>query len=217
MIVLNGIDLSKISFDPGELSLPIANRLIPVKKLTSKMIRRSSSPNVPIIAKMLAGVSESGLKRLGANIKRLTNIKLKSILLRVIHGDVYCGTRLKKFGMLDTENCPRCGQPEDINHQIFDCQYTRTLWKLVGSITGLQNNNLSTVLGISDFHDKTTITLHAELIRILMAIERPDTPQCDLLRHTLERLNILEKGVTKHQINEMLKILTRDESLIGMS
>ena len=83
------------------------------------MIRRSSSPNVPLIAKMLAGVSESGLKQLGANIKRLTNIKLKSILLRVIHGDVYCGTRLKKFGMLDTENCPRCGQPEDINHQIF--------------------------------------------------------------------------------------------------
>ena len=72
------------------------------------------------------------------------------------------------------------------------------------------------MLGISDFHDKTTITLHAEIIRILLAIERPTTPQLELIRNTLERLNILERGVTKHQINEMIKILTSDESLVRM-
>ena len=72
------------------------------------------------------------------------------------------------------------------------------------------------MLGIPDFHDKTTITLHAEIIRILLAIERPTTPQLELIRNTLERLNILERGVTKHQINEMIKILTSNESLVRM-
>ena len=192
-------------------------RLIPIKKLTSKLIRSGLTTREAITAKMLKGANESELKRLGTNIKGLTNIKLKSMMLRVIQGDVYCGSRLKKFGMTDTDGCPRCGQSEDIDHQLFSCHYTKILWSLVSGITGIPNNNLSNVLGISDFHDKSTLTLHAELIRILMAIDRPITPQTELVQQTLERLNILEKGVTKHQMNEMIKIITRNNGLVGMS
>ena len=208
--------VTNISFEQIDISFPTTNRLIPIKKLTSKLIRSGFANKDPIAAKMLPKAKETELRTLGRNIKGLTNIKLKSTLLRVIHGDVYCGSRLKKFEMTDSDSCPRCGQIEDINHQIFDCYYTKTLWKLIGEITGVPNDTLSNVLGISDFHDKTTITLHAEIIRILLAIERPTTPQLELIRNTLERLNILERGVTKHQINEMIKILTSDESLVRM-
>ena len=215
--VLCQSDLANITFKPVDNLLPIEMRLIPIKKLTSKLIRSGLTTREAITAKMLKGANESELKRLGKNIKGLTNIKLKSTMLRVIQGDVYCGSRLKKFGMTDTDGCPRCGQSEDIDHQLFSCHYTKILWSLVSGITGIPNNNLSNVLGISDFHDKSTLTLHAELIRILMAIDRPITPQTELVQQTLERLNILEKGVTKHQMNEMIKILTRNNGLVGMS
>ena len=56
-------------------------------------------------------------------------------------------------------------------------------------------------------HNKTTITLHAEIIRILLAIERPTTPPNDLINQTLTRLKTLEKGVTRYQIDQMHKLL----------
>ena len=110
--------------------------------------------------------------------------------------------------MFDTDQCIRCNQSETIEHQLFSCNYTRELWRLVEQMTGIKNESLVIVLGCSEIHNKTTLMIHAELIRILLAIDRPLTPPKDLLNQTVSRLIILEKGVTKYQIEQMQKILT---------
>ena len=206
--------ISKIdSINPNQGSLnydriPMIDKTIPIKLLSSKLIRENFYKlNIDITPKLLQGVEAQSLKCLGRRIKSLHNIRLKTILLRLIHGDVYCGTRMKKFGMTDTDSCPRCGLPETIEHMLYSCEYTKKLWGKVEKVTGIKNDALSTILGCDDKHDKTTLTLHAEILRILLAIDRPTTQQDDMLKNILSRLRIMEKGITKYQIELMINTL----------
>ena len=56
---------------------------------------------------MIGRVSQEEVIDLGKIIKSLTNTKLKTSILRLIHGDIFCGSRLKKFGMTDNDKCSR--------------------------------------------------------------------------------------------------------------
>ena len=144
---------------------------------------------------------------MGGLINRLTNTKLKTILLRAMHGDVYCGTRLKKFGMSDNDECQRCSLPETIEHQLHSCQNTKNLWNLTSKVTSIPINNLNSILGYEETHDKTTLTLHAEILSRLLSIERPTQNPKTLLKSVIKKLMIVEKGITKHQITQMLDLI----------
>ena len=136
-------------------------------------------------------------------------LKNKTIILRAIHGDIYCGTRLKKFGMTETDLCPRCNIPETISHQLTDCLYVRKIWDILTKITGIKIKSLNQALGHDPMHDKITLTIHAEIIRQFMSIERPTLEPIKLVRSTVKRLAIVERGITKFQINKMLDELSK--------
>ena len=158
---------------------------------------------------MITNPHPEKIKKLGNLISRLTNTKLKTIVLRSLHGDVYCGTRLKKFGMTDTDECPRCQLPETIDHQLYSCSYTKILWELASKVTSIPTSDLNQILGYDDLHDRTTLTLHAEILSRLLSIERPKQDPKTLLKSAITKLLIVEKNITKYQINQMLKILER--------
>ena len=178
-------------------------------KISSRSIRSQLKQTNTPDPKMIPNPDPVKLKRLGNLINRLTNTKLKTILLRSIHGDIYCGTRLKKFGLSDTENCPRCQLPETIDHQLYSCSYTKLLWDLVSKVTSIPTSNLSQIIGYDDLHDRTTLTLHAELLSRLLSIERPKQEPKTLLKSAITKLSIVEKNITKHQIKQMLLTLER--------
>ena len=66
------------------------------------------------------------------------------------------------------------------------------------------------VLGIDPKHDKVTLTIHAETLRRILAIERPMIEINCLLKSIIKGLNILEKGVTKYQTGKMLEFLDKN-------
>ena len=198
--------------NPNKLKLiyfPDGNKISPIHKISSKSIRyQLKQTNIPE-PKMIPNPEPVKLKRLGNLINRLTNTKLKTILLRSIHGDIYCGTRLKKFGLAETDGCPRCQLPETIDHQLYSCSYTKSLWDLASKVTSIPTLNLSQILGYDDLHDRTTLTLHAELLSRLIFIERPKQEPKTLLKSAITKLSIVEKNITKHLTKQMLKILDR--------
>ena len=198
-------NLKKIELD----YFPDGDKISLLHKISSRSIRRQLKLTHPPHPKMLINPDPEKLKRLGNLISRLTNTKLKTILLRSINGDIYCGTRLKKFGLTDTDECPRCHLPETIEHQLHSCFYTKQLWELTSKITSIPILNLNQVLGYDDIHDKTTLTLHAEILTRLLSIERPKQDPIALLKSAITKLYIVEKSTTKYQINQMLKILER--------
>ena len=96
--------------------------------------------------------------------------------------------------------CQRCGFPETIKHLLLECDYVKQIWEICKKFTSIPIDNINAVLGYHDFHDKTTLTIHCEIIRRLLAIERPIISQHKLIKSVLNRLAIVEKGISKHTI-----------------
>ena len=188
--------------------VPINGILKQSTEVSSKDLRASMLRKPIITYKSLKNPTQEKIKSLGIKLSRITNVRLKSILLRSIHGDIYSKTRLKKFGMIECDKCPRCNEPETVEHLLLRCSYCTTLWALVSSITGIPIQEMDELLGLDDTHDTVTLTIHTELIRKLLAIERPICNPTKLLKTTLENLALLEKGITKYQINLLLKQIT---------
>ena len=130
---------------------------------------------------------------------------------------IYCGTRLKKFGMTESDTCPRCGESEDIEHQIMNCSYTRVIWEIVTDITGIVHNNLSVILGNDRKHNKASMALNAEIIKMLLAIDRPTQNQSQTIAKILDRLSYMEKGVSKYECNQLKIQLNTHLTLAGSS
>ena len=190
---------SHISYD----QFPVKGKLVVWTKITSKSLREVET-NIPIPPKLVQTSDSQSLKKLARSIGSLTNCKLKSIILRCLHGDVYCRERMFRFGMTDDNKCSRCSQVETIEHMLFTCKYVSELWKLIGSVTGIKNSNLQEILGLNPIHDKVTLTIHAEILRRLLAIERPVEAIKDLLKSAVRSLSIVEKGFSKYQVKKIL-------------
>ncbi len=45
---------------------------------------------------------------------------------------MYCGARLKKFNLSDTDICHRCFAEEMIAHLLIECLYTKEIWQKLG-------------------------------------------------------------------------------------
>ena len=196
-----------IVINSNSRALPVDGKLIPFTKTTSSLIRSTLKPHTPLKPKLIIDHDEVTLKHLGRNINKMTNTKLKTVLLRSIHGDIYSGTRLKKFGMTQDDECPRCSLPETIDHQIFSCRYTKKLWHLTSKLTSIPSLTLNDILGHNQLHDRSTLTIHAELINRLLAIERPQMDQVSLLRLVITKLRIVERQIPKLMIDQMLENL----------
>jgi len=201
----------------GNRYFPLSVKIIPIAKITSKIIRDSGKASNHIIPKMLPQLDVTNLSIIGSRINRLTNTKNKGILLRVMHGDIYSGTRLKKFGMTESDTCPRCGESEDINHQIMNCPYTKIIWEIVSFITGIPHSNLSNILGNDIRHNKASLALNAEIIKILLAIDRPTQNQGQIILKILERLSYMEKGVSKYECKQLINQLNIHLTFAGSS
>ena len=187
-----------------------------IEKFTSKGIRMADSLDERITPKSLSNTTGYGLKKLGYTISKLTNCKLQTIILRALHGDIYSKSRMVKFGMLDSDLCERCGEQETTSHLLLECNYVRQLWELCSKITSVPTTDLNAVLGYHDFHDKTTLTIHCEVIRRLLAIDRPILHQNKLLKSVIDRLGTVEKGISKITINDMkneLLIITQSTTV----
>ena len=195
--------------------LPIGMKLISTSIITSKMLRHSLNlinPNNEF--KTVGKLTDEQVSNLGRQIKRLTNVKLKSVTLRLIHGDIYCATRMKKFGMVDSDSCERCGKEETIDHLILRCDYTKKIWDIISALTNIQHDTIKTIVGIDPFHDKTTLTINSEIVRQLLAITRPTIEPQIFVENTIKRLSIIEKGITKYQT---LKLLDRLKELLPVT
>ena len=209
----NIIDIANVTF------CPTRTKLLQDAKITSKTIRLLDITALTVTPKMLRNTSTEGLTKLGNMISKMTNTKLQSIALRSLHGDIYSRSRMKKFGMVDADDCERCGKTETTEHLLLECDYVRKIWNLTAKLTSITTLDLNTVLGYHDFHDKTTFTIHCEIIRRLLAIERPTQDRLKLVKSVLDRLSIVEKGISKTVIKNMhteLNKLTQSVTVLSL-
>jgi len=95
--------------------------------------------------------------RVYKKIKRIGSIPLRTKVLRLIHGDVYCGTRLVKFGLANDDTCIRCFCTETIMHLLTECPYSVSVWTTLGVNPMTINNILDPLLSEPEFEIRCAI------------------------------------------------------------
>ncbi len=103
-----------------------------VELLSSRQIRLLLNPGQCLTQTKLMNRSETQATTLYNKIAKLRNIANKTKILRLLHGDVYCGARLYRFGLSDNDRCIRCFEGETIKHLLLECPYTKEVWSRLG-------------------------------------------------------------------------------------
>ena len=129
---------------------------------------------------------------------------MKSFALRLLHGDIYTGTKLLRFGLADSDECPKCRQTETLHHLLKDCWYSGAVWSKLYKLykqsdtrrQTYDKNSLNFVTGSRLSSPK--LKLHIELIRRLASKERPDILPKMLITQSLDYLIICDKEHSKY-------------------
>jgi hypothetical protein len=154
----------------------IKGRWLRCSTITSKQIRLLIREAELITNTKIIIFTPDEAATLYKNINRLRSTQNKAKMLRLIHGDVYCGERLKKFKLSEIDPCIRCFEKETIKHLLTECPYTHGIWLLLGIIA----NDTKTVLGTH--LTKAELQMHADLLSsiVFRKIALPPTTLIEL-------------------------------------
>jgi hypothetical protein len=117
---------------------------------------------------------EENITKLRNNCK---NPKLRNIYFRLIHNDFYTRVRMKKYGMMDTDKCPRCGETESSVHLLWECVHVRNIWEIFNLLMSQVNNKEECVQSYKNIFQAcetpATSMIKMKIIQALIQIERP--------------------------------------------
>jgi hypothetical protein len=165
-----------------------------VELLTSRQIRAFFNTEQCITDTKLMSVSVTHASALYKKISRLCNIGNKTKLLRLLHGDVYCGSRLYQFGLTDTDMCIRCFDRETRRHLLLECPYTKEVW----SRLGLSSNSAQDILRSNITQEELEII--ADLISAIVFRKQVIPPEV-LIRTTMFKFR---DGLSKRKKTRLL-------------
>jgi hypothetical protein len=129
-----------LQLDPQTLTPPnsvylydsIKCSMVRAVQLSSKNIRHILGPkNYLNNTKMLNTTVDKAIS-IYKKISSIRSIQSRNKVLRLVHGDVYCGARLKKFHLSDNDRCIRCFNEETTIHLLLECPYTKEVWIKLG-------------------------------------------------------------------------------------
>ena len=212
--------MSALTVNPGNLipdlmSYPVGDKFVPLVKLTSKEIRLARTENVPIVEyKTGLNLSINQALTWGHNVSKLTSTRHKDILLRVMHGEPYSRERLYRYNLIDSPDCPRCGELETLTHKLFFCDYVKEIWKKTFQLTNKirlaitpNEDILGQILGTIE-PNNVILTIHAEILSRIRQLSQEANylilPKI-IVRKALEKLAKSEKNnVIKTSLNSLL-------------
>jgi hypothetical protein len=167
-------------------------------KISSRDIRnvldaRKYKSNTLINIKLLPQVDKPTRLVSLATLSKITSVKHKNTMLRVLNGDIFCNERLLKFGLTVTDKCQRCGMKETSVHILQECKYVNYIWENFAKILlkiGIRFNlTLENILNLGSFANNQAIsTMVAEIISKITSYDRPksicvETTIATLLRY----------------------------------
>jgi len=107
--------------------------------------------------KMLDFENAEAASSLYKKIKGIKSMPLKTKMLRLIHGDIYCGTRLVRFHLSDIDTCTRCFDQETREHLISQCPYTKQVWHKYGIANPTLRNILNAEINTAEFEIRSSL------------------------------------------------------------
>jgi len=90
-------------------------------------------------------------------IKNIRSTALKTKMLRLVHGDVYCGTKLVRFKLSEIDTCIRCFAAETLDHLISECPYSKQVWSEFGIADLTLSNILNPDISNGEFEIRASL------------------------------------------------------------
>jgi hypothetical protein len=188
---------------PGDLiTLPCRDRLIPLDATSSRDIRKLRDNSEPIcVFKCGLILTPNECLNYMDKLKKLTSVAHRNSVLRALHGDIFVNERLFRFGLKNEPFCERCGEIDTLHHRLEDCRKVISLLEELGTITNPLGNTIqrqnSDGLGklFANFRDLdlTTLTLHAETLRVICSNSNIDNPR-NTIKRIIDKIFIMEKS-----------------------
>ena len=150
----------------------------------------------------------------GNVLRKLTSVRHKNTILRVFHGEVYTKVRLARFGLTDSDTCPRCDEAEDLEHKIAGCDYIKRIWDRVLELTSKlkvvnypEHDRIRQILDVG-CTSSTVLTIHAEILLRILSLKDASNylvhPKA-LVKLALKYLHRSERDVeSKREIEDLL-------------
>ena len=138
-------------------------------------------------------------------LKKLTSTRHRNIILRVAHGDIFSNERLARFGLRQDPNCPNCNaQIESVEHKIIECPGAVEAWleleriKVILGLNNLSVLSMENILGAKDRLNPLELTLQAELVHKLTAINVKYCPKV-LVKKVIKYISYSERLTTEQR------------------
>ena len=181
----------------------------------SKEIRTQRSDKDPIMNfKIGYDLSRRESLSWGHRLSKLTSIRHRFTLLRVAHGDVYTKDKLKRYGLIDENICPRCDEVEDLDHKIRSCAYVKRIWLATCELLkeAPNQNSMTMIMGTKLDQTLTSLTVKAEILSWILRLKDSQTylvhPK-HLVRMALRGL--ARKETKKEILSDIKDILSENE------
>jgi hypothetical protein len=101
---------------------------------------------------------------------------------------------MKKYKMTQTDECPRCGETEDLKHLLWGCTHARHIWSIYNIIMEKVNHkkteNYNEIFIPGDDH--ATCVIKIKLIQALIQIDRPKNWNYEKLMNIIEQTMSIE-------------------------
>jgi hypothetical protein len=140
--------------------------------------------------------------------KHCKNAKLRNIYLRLIHNDFFTYSRMKRYKMTPSDQCPRCSQSETTRHLLWECEHSKNIWSLHNDYLnsfGITNSNITEYKHVYNAGTNSGLTMiKIKVIQELIQIRRPLNWNMENIRSVVEDLVKIERHNynEKHQKNQ---------------
>ena len=186
---------------------------VTMTKLTSKEIRTELKQYDPIcLFKLGASCTKAVSLNWGLHLTKVGCVRHRNNLLRVAHGDVYTKEKLFRFGLIDSPNCPRCGEIENLEHKFITCAYIKRIWDVTFQLTKtISNFDLNTdrtnlILGLMRESTPLVLSIHAEVIARITALR----DQADYLLRPRILVRLALELILRREKSDELKTSLKD-------
>ena len=117
---------------------------------------------------------------------------------RVLHGDIYCNSRMYRFKMVESPDCKLCANTiETIKHVLWDCPRSARAWEFLNRQTrdllGLEYINYNSVILGHKHPNMAMETMITWTIKLIMSINREELISNEVIMQKFKTLFYFEK------------------------
>ena len=190
----------------------VGNKLKDMRALSSKVFRQArSTTEQQCVFKIGLILTPLESASWFLKISKLTNVRHRSLVLRIIHGDFYTREKLYRYNLAPDNECKICGEVETLTHKFVQCTYVKRINDVLRNIEGQRPpphvEPEEEALGAWLTNDLTNITIRAEILQRISYLRESSYvmhPKA-LVKNVLETLRVKERNESiKENLEDLL-------------